>query len=159
METENEKKSEKKSEVQAAKKETEPSAKPKASQGDGEIAIIRVRGVTGVNKSIQDTMLMLNLHRKNYCTIVPANPSMIGMIRKVKDFVTYGEIDAETKKMLINKRSERDPKDAKKLKPFFRLSPPKKGFGRKGIKVAFSVGGALGNRGEKINDLIKRMIY
>ena len=44
------------------------------------------------------------------------------------------------------------------LKPFFRLNPPVKGFDRKGIKVPFSLGGALGYRKEKINDLIKRMV-
>ena len=44
------------------------------------------------------------------------------------------------------------------MKKFFRLSPPRKGFGRKGIKFAFTKGGALGYRGIKINDLIKRML-
>ena len=29
---------------------------------------------------------------------------------------------------------------------------------RKGIKVAYSLGGALGYRGDKINDLIKKML-
>ena len=46
----------------------------------------------------------------------------------------------------------------KKYKPYFRLNPPRKGFGRKGIKVDFKIGGALGERKEKINDLIKRMM-
>ena len=34
----------------------------------------------------------------------------------------------------------------------------KKGYGRKGIKTPFSKGGALGYRGDKINDMIQRMM-
>jgi len=44
------------------------------------------------------------------------------------------------------------------LKPVFRLRPPRKGYERKGVKQPFSIGGALGNRREKINVLIKKMI-
>jgi len=49
-------------------------------------------------------------------------------------------------------------KDVEGLKPFFRLLPPRKGFERKGTKRHFAVGGALGYRKEKINDLIQRML-
>ncbi len=53
---------------------------------------------------------------------------------------------------------KKELKDVPGLKAFFKLTPPAKGFGRKGIKRAFSLGGALGYRKEKINELIKRMI-
>tara|TARA_Y100000310_G_scaffold275662_1_gene292307 strand:- start:76 stop:546 length:471 start_codon:yes stop_codon:yes gene_type:complete len=53
---------------------------------------------------------------------------------------------------------KKELRDVPGLKCFFKLTPPAKGFGRKGIKKAFSLGGALGYRKEKINDLIKRMI-
>ena len=46
----------------------------------------------------------------------------------------------------------------KKLKRYFRLNAPRRGFGRKGIKQSFQRGGSLGYRGAAINDLIKRMI-
>ena len=36
--------------------------------------------------------------------------------KKVKDYVTWGEIDADTEKMLIEKRAEKDPKDPKQKK-------------------------------------------
>lgn len=49
-------------------------------------------------------------------------------------------------------------KDIPGLKQYFRLKPPGKGFERKGTKVQFALGGALGYRKEKINDLIRRMI-
>ena len=44
------------------------------------------------------------------------------------------------------------------LKLPFRLTPPTKGFERKGIKIPYTLGGALGNRETAINGLLKRMI-
>lgn len=114
-------------------------------------AVILVRGKAGMKGEIEDTLDMLNLFRKNFCVIIPANPSMMGMVKHVKDFVTWGEIDDATEKMLIEKRGEKD-------KPFFRLQPPRGGFGRKGIKIPFNIGGGIGYRGPKINDLIRRML-
>jgi large subunit ribosomal protein L30 len=44
-----------------------------------------------------------------------------------------------------------------KVKPVFRLHPPKKGFKGK-IKRSYAAGGELGYRGDAINDLLKRMV-
>jgi len=43
------------------------------------------------------------------------------------------------------------------IQQVFKLHPPSKGFKGK-IKKGFTAGGELGYRGEKINELIKRMI-
>jgi large subunit ribosomal protein L30 len=75
------------------------------------------------------------------------------MINKVKDFVTWGEIDAETFEKLKKKSSIKGESILA-----YRLNPPRKGYGRKGIKIPFSIGGALGDRKQKINDLILRML-
>lgn len=112
--------------------------------------------MTGIKKDIKDTLDMLRLYKKHYCVVCDATPSLLGMIKKIKDFVTYGEIDSDTNKMLIDKRGIKDIEG--NLKKFFRLHPPVGGFERKGIKKPFSVGGVLGDRKEKINDLLKRMI-
>ena len=48
--------------------------------------------------------------------------------------------------------------NGKKYKRYFRLSPPKKGYGRNGIKQPFSKNGALGDRKEKISELLERMM-
>ena len=124
------------------------------------IAIIRIRGDVNLKKPIKDTLKMLRLYRKNYCVIYNTTPTILGMVQKVKDYVTWGEIDDENIKLITEKRGEKTKnKEGKEIvKPFFRLSPPKKGFGRKGIKMPFNIGGALGYRKEKINDLIKRMV-
>jgi len=122
------------------------------------LAVIRIRGIIGLTQKITDTLKMLNLFRKNCCSVVENTPSNLGMIKKAKDYITWGEIDQETLKLLIEKRSEINPKDPKKTKKFFRLNSPKGGFEKKGIKVPFVSGGVLGSRGKKINDLLKKMI-
>ena len=118
------------------------------------MAAILVRGLINVKGDIKDTIQNLGMFRKNYCVLVENDPVYVGMLKKAKDFITYGEIDEETLKLLLEKRGQ----DYKKGKRFFRLAPPRKGFERKGIKKPFSVGGALGYRGSKINDLIRRMV-
>ena len=133
-----------------AKVEEKSAAKPEAKE---KLAVIRIRGERGVKKDIDDTLTMLRLYRKHFCVIVPKTASYSGMLKKAKDYITYGEIDPETEKELIEKRG-----GDKEGKGFFRLHPPRKGFERKGIKRPFTVGGALGYRGKKINELIKRML-
>ena len=51
-----------------------------------------------------------------------------GMIKKVKDYCTYGEIDSETEKLLVDKRGQYtvDKEGKKVMKKFFRqLSMPR----------------------------------
>jgi len=153
------------------------------------IAIIRVRGVINVNAKVEETFRKLKLFRKNCCVIVDNRKVYEGMLRKIKDYSTWGEVDEETFKLLLTKRGKlpgnkplsaeyvqekakvdvdnfvkeffgfkKDLKEIHGLKKFFRLGMPRKGFGRKGIKVPFSLGGALGYRKDQINDLIKRMV-
>ena len=132
------------------KKDSEKTTKSKDTKKEiQEYAIIQVRGTINTNPEIKDTLKMLNLKAQNNCVIVQLTPSYKGMMQKVKDFASFGPINKETKEMLIKKYGEQKT---------YRLSPPKKGYERKGIKKPFKIGGALGNRGEKINDLIKRML-
>ena len=44
-----------------------------------------------------------------------------------------------------------------KVKPVFRLRPPKKGYKGK-VKKCYAAGGESGYRGDAINDLLKRMV-
>ncbi|MBI2208684.1 uL30 family ribosomal protein [Candidatus Woesearchaeota archaeon] len=149
--------------------------KEESKEKNGKIAIVRVRGSIGAKNDIDRTLNQLRLYKKNYCVIVPGNESYAGMVNKVNDYVTWGNLDGETYNLLVEKKSEEykgrvsDKKEkvkynhflnvkGKKIKKFFRLNSPRKGYGRKGIKMPFKKGGALGYRAEKINDLIKRMI-
>lgn len=152
------------------------------------IAIVRVRGNANIRKEVMDTFKMLRLYNKNGCVIIPNTPSYLGMLKKVKDFVTWGEVDKETLKELLLKRGKlpvgklddnyvkekckesldqftEDYMGFKKeldnipgLKPFFKLNSPSKGFEKEGIKKPYSLGGALGYRKEDINKLIRRML-
>lgn len=119
------------------------------------IAIIRIKGMVGRTKKIADTLDRLRLRRKYVCIVLEKpTKEQLGMIKKVKDFIAFGEINAETYKELKEKRGKKDEKG--KLKPFFRLHPPRKGIES---KKHFGVGkGVLGNNKEKINDLIRRML-
>ena len=105
----------------------------------------------------------------------------------MKDAVTWGEVGPEALERLLRKRGrltgdehladdsvkshakfesigkfaeavcagEAKLKDISSLKKVFRLHPPKKGH--RPIKQPFRSGGALGYRGEEINELILRM--
>lgn len=112
------------------------------------IAVVRVRGLVHVRHDVKFALRTLGLLKKNHCVVVEDSPSVKGTIEKVKHFVTWGPVNAETLAALEKRGGEK----------VFALNPPRKGYGRKGIKIQFKVGGALGNRSEKINDLIMRMV-
>ncbi|MCX6709751.1 MAG: uL30 family ribosomal protein [Candidatus Woesearchaeota archaeon] len=116
------------------------------------IAVIRIRGCVRSMQQTIDTLNMLGLQRKNSMIIFEKNDSTMGMVKKVKDFVTYGEIDDALAKSIAEKRPEQNEKG------FYRLNPPRGGFERKGIKTGYSIGGALGYRGADMAKLIKRML-
>jgi large subunit ribosomal protein L30 len=117
---------------------------------------------------------MLRLNRRMHCIVVKESDSANGMLNKVKDDITWGEISDEVLKKMIFKRGRKERnekltteeaekafseiKGGKKamIKPVFRLTPPSKGF-KKSIKQQYP-NGEIGYRGEKINELILRMI-
>ena len=147
------------SDAAKAKKKNDKITTPAATQTAGavhKLAIIRIRGTDDVNSRIESTMRMLKLHKKHTCSVFDENESMLGMAERCKDYVTYGEIDDETYRLLVEKRGKKDAEG--KLQNWFHLSPPRGGFERRGIKYAFTQKGALGYRAEKINILLKKMI-
>lgn len=68
------------------------------------LAVIRVRGPTMIAAKINDTMKMLRLYKINNCIVIPNQPNYVGMIRLVKDYITWGEIDVDTFKILLEKK-------------------------------------------------------
>ncbi|ASJ08603.1 50S ribosomal protein L30 [Thermococcus siculi] len=152
------------------------------------LALIRLRSGIRAKGDVRDTLAMLRLHRINHLVLVDDTPSYKGMVQKVKDYITWGEIDKETLAALIRKRGrlignkpitdeyvkeklgmtieefaekvvngEMKLTDLPNIKPVFRLHPPRGGL-KGGKKRSFKEGGALGYRGEKINELIERML-
>ncbi|RZN60228.1 50S ribosomal protein L30 [Methanonatronarchaeum sp. AMET6-2] len=143
-------------------------------------AAIRVRGTVGVEKNITRTLEHLNLNRPNHCVLLKENESNQGMLQKSKDYITWGELNKEGAKHILNRADYKNgdleqkieehgsiEKLAEKLskekttpqeiglKPVIRLHPPRKGY--KKTKRSYKENGSLGYRGEDINKLIYRM--
>jgi len=151
------------------------------------LALIRLRGTVNVPSKLKDTLKMLRVERPNYMTLIPKTPEYMGMIKKVKDFVTWGEVSKETIEYILRKRGEltgRKKLTDEYLKENTEYSsiaefasalfegsatlkdiPQMKRFFRlhpprkcfKAVKKGFAEGGDLGYRGTTINELIVRM--
>ncbi|MCP4761729.1 MAG: 50S ribosomal protein L30 [archaeon] len=67
--------------------------------------VIRIRGSVHVNYKIEDTMKMLRLHKPNHSTILYADKSVLGMLKKVKDYCAFGEISEEVLLKLLRNRA------------------------------------------------------
>lgn len=153
-----------------------------------ELAVVRVRGDIGTRQDVRDTLRMLGLTRVNHCILIDDSPTYKGMLQKAKDVITWGEVSKDTLDALLRKRgrlvgdkklSDEYVKSSTQfpsigefaeaihsgkvelsampeLKKVFRLRPPRKGY--EATKRPFRDMGSLGYRGEKINDLLARMI-
>jgi large subunit ribosomal protein L30 len=137
-------------------------------------AVIRIRGEIKTKPDVRKAFETLNLNRVNHMSIWPETKSNYRAIKKVEGYATFGNVNEEVLGMILEKRGNfEEGTDAKKafaalksgksaneagIKNCFRLSPPRKGHARKGIKKSFNLGGALGERREAINDLILKMI-
>ena len=78
------------------------------------IAVIRIAGRVGLRKDIVETLDRLRLRKKYSCVVFDtlkgtSNPAkeQLGMVKKVKDFVAFGEIDDETYKELLKARGQK----------------------------------------------------
>jgi large subunit ribosomal protein L30 len=69
-------------------------------------AVIRVRGTLRVKPDIKETMKLLRLNQTNHCVVIPETPQYKGMLQKAKDYITWGEVEADTMTMLLKERSE-----------------------------------------------------
>lgn len=150
--------------------------------------IIRLRGSVGISRELERAFALIHLTRKFSATLMKESSSNNGMIRKVKDYATWGEVSPKIISQLIKQRgyltgNQRITDEMVKerfghesithlgtalhelkenlwrlpdLKPVFRLHPPKGGF-HGSIKKPYPKG-ELGYRGEKINDLLAKMI-
>jgi len=155
---------------------------------DKKLAIVLIRGFVNLSPDVKKTLDLLRLRKKHACVVVNDTPENRGMLQKVKDYTTYGIIEEAFFAELLEKRGElvgqtliskatekvdckkiakeffagelqlRDFVEKHNIKPYFRLHPPIGGFERKGIKMPFTKGGVLGQRNEKISELITKML-
>ncbi len=165
------------------KKKKESQIEPKL------MLVIRIRGKVHINYKIEDTLKMLRLHKVNHAVVLYADKTVLGMLKKIKDYVVYGEIQEDLLLTLLKKRTFLEGniplteihlktktdfpnmkkltaalmegkiklKDIDKIKPIFRLHPPRGGF-RGSIKKSYNSGGVLGFVGKNINIVAKKMV-
>lgn len=152
------------------------------------LAVVRVRGVGDASPEIEKTLEILRLNRNCHITLVDDRPSFLGMLKRVRNFVTWGEITKENILLLLKERGRLvgnkkiDEGYAQKvgykslealaealynveveLAGLPDIKPVFRGHppkkGYKGkIKKSYESGGVVGYRGEAINKLIKNMI-
>lgn len=67
-------------------------------------AVVRLRSAIGARRVVKDTLMLLNLRYIHSCVLLPKNGSTEGMLKIVKDYVTYGEIDKDTLVELLKRR-------------------------------------------------------
>ncbi len=148
--------------------------------------VIRIRGTTGVKRGIADTLDMLRLNRISHAVLVDETDSYKGMLQKGKDYITWGEVNAETLAKIIAKRG-RLVGDAHVTDEYLKENTDYKSIeelanalikgeikaqdvgmkpvfrfhpprkGYKGIRKPVTEGGSLGYRGEDINNLAIKM--
>ena len=70
------------------------------------IAVIRIHGKSGLKKGIKSTLNMLRLYNKHNCAVIPNTDAYVGMIKKAKNYITWGEINEETLKLLLERRGK-----------------------------------------------------
>lgn len=149
--------------------------------------VVRIRGGVDARKTVEATLTMLRMERNNYATILKESPSYLGMLRKAKDYVTWGEPTVDTVKLVLETRGKITG-DAKVTDEVLKalgyesvekiataivagevefsqlngVKPffrmhPPKKGFKRTVKRPYNDHGELGYRGEAINELVKRM--
>ena len=66
--------------------------------------VVRARSDVGVERGIKETMHHMNLTRVNHAVIIADNPQYRGMLQKAKDYITWGEADADLVERMLAER-------------------------------------------------------
>ena len=150
-------------------------------------AVVKIRGTISAQREARETLEMLRIPKTNNAILIDNRPSYMGMLYRVQNYVTWGEVSKETVAMLLKERGKLA--GGKKLTDeaveamgyksidaladaianckveFQKLPNVQPVFklrppskGFKGkTKKSYAAGGEAGYRGEKISELIKRM--
>lgn len=141
------------------------------------ILVLRIRGNINTPYWAERTMQLLHLKKRYNATIVKEDPSILGMLYKIKHYVAWQKIDTDTIKEIIEKRGKRignseelrldeiamkiannDIKlsSIKSIRPWFALNPPRGGF-KRSTKRMYTQKGVTGENAELIK-LVRRML-
>jgi len=83
-------------------------AKKKQAKLTGLLAVVRVRGVTGINPKRQHTLELLSIPQSHNATLIAANPIHLGMVQQAKDYITWGPISESVLVSMLTKRGHAD---------------------------------------------------
>ena len=68
-------------------------------------AVVRIRGLSGARPDVEKTLYLLRLRRRFAASIYHDSlPGIYGMLKKVENWATWGEIDRETLLLLLRRR-------------------------------------------------------
>jgi len=149
--------------------------------------VVRIKGQVNVPYWAKTTLELFKLEKKFRATIIPAKENTLGMLNKVKHYVSWKEVDVPMAKELLDKKGRKSgykkitEEDVKKigykdieelatslaegkttmtklkpLKPWFALSPPRRGF-KRSTKKLYSQKGILGPNKE-LEILVRNMM-
>ncbi|AWR94381.1 50S ribosomal protein L30 [Acidianus brierleyi] len=152
------------------------------------IIAIRIRGSASAPWNLEETLEMLRLKKQFNAMIYPDNDSIRGMLMKVQSYITWGKANDKAIDLLLSRihtingdfvnenfvkeKLSMSLEDLKQgilegkvivnkydnlFKLPIRLHPPRGGFKGK-VNKPYGTGGEFGYRGDKILELIERMI-
>jgi len=83
--------------------------------------VVRIKGQVDVPHWAKTTLKLLKLEKKYRATIIPAKENTLGMLNKVKHYVSWQEIDSTLAKELLDKKARKSgyrkvtPEDLKEI--------------------------------------------
>ena len=149
--------------------------------------VVRIKGQADVPHWAVTTLKLLKLDKKFRATIIPAKENTLGMLNKMKHYVSWQEIDISTTKELLDKKGRKTgykkitPEDFSKIgfktvddlassltegkSSLTKLSPlkpwfalaPPKGGFKRSTKKLYEQKGILGHNKE-LNTLVRSMM-
>lgn len=152
------------------------------------LAVIRIRGETGIRPQAQKTTELLRLHRINHMVFVEDTEITRGMLQVAKDYVTWGEVEDSTVELVLMHRAQKkghqylDEEELKEDSGYKTYKTLAKAIqsgkikykdirdivpvirlnppkgGYEAIRKPFKQGGSSGYRGNDINQLILKML-
>jgi large subunit ribosomal protein L30 len=137
------------------------------------ILVIRIAGQVDLTAGVKETLNRIKLKRKYAAILMHETRDNLLLLRKVRNFVSFGTIGKDALKNLIKERgtalngkkidvekviAELEKKTLSQLglKPFFRLHPPRGGIDSK--KHAGTSSKSVLGENKKIDELVGRML-
>jgi large subunit ribosomal protein L30 len=133
------------------------------------VAVVRIKGHVGTAPDVRKTLESLKLDEAFKAALFNETDTLVGMLKKAQRYLTWGNPNKQTILTLLKKAgidgenletlAEKLAKGEEKLSTpvYVSLHPPSQGF-KNTVKRSYRYKGEYGDRGEAINDLIRRMV-